>query len=367
MKYFFLFFLAPVFASGFDWEGHRGARGLMPENTIEAMREALRYPITTLELDVVISQDKKVVVSHEPWINDEFCLHPEGKNIQGKEFNLFKMDYDEILRFDCGSKKHPRFPEQKKISVGKPLLAGLLLEIEGQLKKENRSIFYNVEIKSTVADEQHRYQPKVPEFSDLVIATLREFLTDDRFIIQSFDPRVLIYVRQKYPQIKLSYLTEKKESPEMVKKTLGFYPQIFSPDYKLLGYEDIPLYHAQDMRVIPWTINNREDMKKLMGMGVDGIITDYPDLIHKVLEKECPDGSHLFEGECVVIPTHAAPSDKNPGWKCKPGYIQRRFHCDRIKVPAHALMLPDGKSWECKENYERYRSRCQKKTRISKD
>lgn len=363
MKFFFLFFIAPVFASGFDWEGHRGARGLMPENTIPAMREALRYPVTTLELDVVISKDNKVVVSHEPWIATEFCQHPEGKTFKEKELNIFKMDYSEILRFDCGSMKHPRFPDQKKMSVGKPLLAGLLLEVEAQLKKEKRTVMYNIEIKSTVEDEQKRFQPKVPEFSDLVIATIREHLPDDRFIIQSFDPRVLKYVRKKYPQIQLSYLTEKKESPDDVKKALGFYPQIFSPDYKLLSNEDIPLFHALNMRVIPWTINNREDMKKLMGMGVDGIITDYPDLIEKVVEKECPAGSNFFEGDCVIIPKNAEPSDKNPGWICKFGYIQRRFHCDRIKVPSHAILLPDGKSWECKEKYERYRGRCRKKNK----
>ncbi len=361
MKYFFLFLIAPAFASGFDWEGHRGARGLMPENTIEAMREALRYPVTTLEMDVVISKDKKVVVSHEPWIATEFCVHPEGKTFKEKEFNLYKMDYSEILRFDCGSKKHPRFPDQKKMSVGKPLLSTLLADIEAQLKKEKRSVMYNIEIKSLPEDEKKGFQPKVPEFTDLVVAEIRAYLPEDRFIIQSFDPRVLIYMKKQYPQIQLSYLTEKKESPEQVKKALGFTPAIFSPDYTLLSYDDIPLFHAQDMRVIPWTVNNREDMKKLMGMGVDGIITDYPDLIYKVIEKECPQGFNYFEGDCVKIPTHAEASDTNPGWNCKSGYIQRRFHCDRIKVPSHAILLPDGKSWACKENYERYRERCQKK------
>jgi glycerophosphoryl diester phosphodiesterase len=363
MKIFFLFLIAPVFASGFDWEGHRGARGLMPENTTPAMREALRYPVTTLELDVVVSKDKKIVVSHEPWFSTEFCQHPEGKVFKDKEFILYQMDYNEILRFDCGGVKHPRFPDQKKISVGKPLLAGLLREIEAQLKKEKRSVMYNVEIKSTPENELNRFQPKVPEFVDLVMTTIREFLPNDRFIIQSFDPRVLIYMKKKYPEIQLSYLSEKKESPDDVKRTLGFTPQIFSPDFNQLSSDDIPLFHAQGMRVIPWTVNNREDMKRLIGMGVDGIITDYPDLIEKVGEKECPVGSHLFEGECVITPKNALPSDKNPGWNCKSGYIQRRFHCDRIKVPSHAILSSDGKSWECKEKYERYRGRCRKKNK----
>lgn len=360
MNFLFVLLALPVMA-GFDWQGHRGSRGLMPENTIESMREALRYPVTTLELDVVISQDKKVVVSHEPWMNPVICKHPEGKDYKEREFNLFKMDYSEILRFDCGSLKHPRFPDQKKMSVGKPTLTALLLEIETQLKKENRSVLYNIEIKSLPEDEKAGFQPAVPEFSDLVVGEIRSILPEERFVLQSFDPRVLKYLRKTFPKIVLSHLTENKESPDKVKKILGFAPEIFSPDHTLLSYEDIPLFHAQGMRVIPWTVNNIEDMKRLIGMGVDGIITDYPNLIRQLEAKDCPKGTNNFEGDCVKIPKNADPSDKNPGWMCKSGYVQRRFHCDRIKVPSHAILLPDGKSWECKEKYVRYRNRCVKK------
>ncbi len=362
MNFFFLFLMLPVFSQSFDWEGHRGSRGLMPENTIEAMREALLYPVTTLEMDVVISKDKKVVVSHDHWMSPEFCLHPEGKTFKDEEIKIYKMNYSEILRFDCGSIPHPRFPEQKKMSVGKPLLRTLLTDIEETLKKEKRSILYNIEIKSDVEDEKKGLQPPVKLFSDLVITTIRGILPENRFVIQSFDPRVLKYVREKYPNITLSFLSEDvRRLPADVKNALGFFPQIFSPDQTFLTYEDIPLFHAEGMRVIPWTVNTKEDMKKLMAMGVDGIITDYPNLIPEVLAKVCPEKTHLFEGNCISIPTHALPSDKNPGWNCKDGYIQRRFHCDRIKVPAHAVLLPDGKSWECKENYRRYRERCEKK------
>ncbi len=361
MNYLFMLIALPVMAQNFDWQGHRGARGLMPENTIESMKEALRYPVTTLEFDVVISQDKKVVVSHEPWMNPVICRHPEGKDYKEREFNLYKMEYSEILRFDCGSLPHPRFPDQKKMNVGKPTLSALLLEIESQLKKENRTVLYNIEIKSDKDQEKNGFQPKVAEFCDIVVSEIKSILPEERFVLQSFDPRVLKYLRKNHPQIVLSHLTESKESPEQVKKILGFTPQIFSPDYKLLNYEDIPLFHAQGMRVIPWTVNNKEDMKGLMGMGVDGIITDYPNLIRALEAKECPPGSNNFEGDCVKVPKNALPSDKNPGWICKDGYVQRRFHCDRIKVPSHAVLSPDGKSWDCKEKYVRYRNRCVKK------
>ncbi len=361
MKYFFLSVLIPLSAFSFDWQGHRGARGLMPENTIEGMREGLRHPIKTLELDVVISKDRKVVVSHEPWMNPLICRHPEGKSFRDKEFNLYRMDYSEILRFDCGSVPVARFPDQKKISVGKPMLHALLTEIEEQLKAENRSISYNIEIKSDEEQEEKKFQPKVSDFSDLVLSEIRSVLSDERFIIQSFDPRVLRYIREKYPEVTLAYLSEKKETPDSLKKLLGFVPQIYSPDYNLLSYEDVPLFHAQGMKVIPWTVNKTEDMKKLIGMGVDGIITDYPNLISQVEMKECPAGSNLFEGDCVKIPAHALPSATNPGWVCKDGYVQRRFHCDRIKVPAHAVLSRDGKSWDCKKGYVKYRNRCRKK------
>lgn len=357
----FFFIITPAFAA-FDWEGHRGARGLVPENTIEAMHEALRFPVTTLELDVVISKDKKVVVSHEPWMNPEICKHPEGKEYKERETNLYKMDYAEIAAWDCGSKVHPRFPDQKKMSVGKPTLSALLLDVEVVLKKEKRPVLYNIEIKSDAADEKKGFQPKVEEFCDLVVAEVRSHLRDDRFILQSFDVRVLKYLHAKYPEISLSYLVEEKKVKAVdVKKILGFIPQVFSIDFNLLTYEDIPLYHDQGMRIVPWTVNTKEDMKRLIGMGVDGIITDYPNLISEVTEKECPPGTNLFEGECVKIPKHALASDKNPGWICKKGYVQKRFHCERIKVPAHAVLTEDGHGWNCKDGYEHYRGRCRKK------
>lgn len=360
MNILFLLMLVPAFAA-FDWQGHRGARGLIPENTIEGMKEALRWPVTTLELDVVISKDKKVVVSHEPWMNPVICRHPEGKSFREKEFNLYNMDYSEILRFDCGSLPHPRFPQQKKMSVGKPTLAALVLEIEAQLKKEKRTVLYNIEIKSNEEQEKGKFQPPVAGFSDLVVAEIRAHLPDSRFVIQSFDPRVLIHIHQKYPEITLSHLTEVAQSAEEVRKILGFIPPIFSPHHELLSRENIPAYHALNMRVIPWTINDKETMRRLIGMGVDGIITDYPNLIPEVDVKECPKGSNLFEGNCVKLPKNAVPSDKNPGWDCKFGFVQRRFRCDRVKVPAHAVLSPDGHNWVCKEKYERYRNRCRKK------
>ena len=144
-------------AFAFDWQGHRGARGLYPENTIGAMREALSYPlITTLEFDVVISKDGQVIVSHEPWMSEEICLDPKGEPVKDKAVNLYKLTAKEIAEYDCGSKPHPRFPHQKKVKTHKPLLKDLLSDIN----KTHPKIAFDIEIKSTVEDEKNGFQPE---------------------------------------------------------------------------------------------------------------------------------------------------------------------------------------------------------------
>jgi glycerophosphoryl diester phosphodiesterase len=109
---------------GFDLQGHRGCRGLMPENTIPAMLKAIDLGVTTLEMDVVITKDNKVVVSHEPWMEKEITTKPDGSfintTVESMEFNIYKMNYDEVVKYDVGMKPHPRFPNQQKMKVVKP-------------------------------------------------------------------------------------------------------------------------------------------------------------------------------------------------------------------------------------------------------
>lgn len=343
----------------FDWQGHRGARGLYPENTIGAMEEALKYPVTTLELDVVVSKDNKVIVGHEPWMNGDICLGPGGVRITGKEYNIFKMKFEEIVKFDCGSLPYSRFPDQKKIAVGKPTLEKLLEVTEDTLKKLNRTfVEYNIEIKSTLEDEKKGFQPDYKTFSDLVIKTIRQQLPSEKFTIQSFDWRVLKYIHEKYPDVRLVALEEGSVDPKKVLKELGFAPYVFSPWYKNLTKEDVQEFHQLNVKVIPWTVNDVEDMVKLRDMGVDGIITDYPNLISDVVSPKCRKGTNFFEGRCVAVPVHAVPSSSNPGWICKKGYIQKRSKCVKLSIPKNAHLSGDGKTWECDEGYKRYRSKC---------
>lgn len=357
-----LLLLLSTSAYAFDWQGHRGARGIYPENTIGAMREALKYPVTTLELDVVISQDQLVVVSHEPWMNSAICSHPQQKRFRDREFNLFKMSYQEIQRWDCGSKSYSHFPDQVKVVVGKPLLSTLIRETETLLKELKREgVSYNVEIKSSPEDEKKEFQPDYKLFSDLVLKTLLENLPKDRVSIQSFDWRVLKYLHTKDPELKLVALRGEKYKAQDILKELGFTPFIFSPHFKLLTKEDVEFFHQKGVKVIPWTVNDVAQMRKLKEIGVDGIITDYPNFIAEVDGPECGVGFKLFENKCVRLPKHSHASDTFPGWNCDAGFVQRRSECVKLKIPAHATLSEDGKSWICKEGYERYRSICRKK------
>ena len=363
----FLIFYSAISMAQFDWQGHRGARGLYPENTVNGMKEALKYPITTLEFDVVISRDLQVVVSHEPWMSEEICLDPSGNSLKDKQINLFKLTYEEIKKYDCGSKKHPRFEGQKKAAEHKPLLKDLIYSIEKELSSSGQKKNYNIEIKSTPEDEKAGFQPNYKEFSAIVVADLLKLLPPERFSIQSFDWRVLKYLHEQYPKISLVALTETKYEPKQVLRDLGFAPAVFSPEWKMLTKGQVNFFHKKNIKVIPWTVNSVPDMKKMIEMGVDGIITDYPNYILEFTALEgkpqldCGPKHNLFEGRCVRVPTHARPSQNNPGWVCKDGYIQKRNSCIKVKLPAHAVWNEDGHTWSCKEGYVRYRLKCKKK------
>lgn len=263
-------------SQAFDFQGHRGARGLFPENSIIAMKEAMKYPISTLEMDVVISKDNKVVVSHEPWMSEEICLNKEGKTVKDREFNLYKMNYDEIAKFDCGSKSHPRFQRQSKVKTYKPLLSEVLSEFKKSKLK------FSIEIKSTELDEKTGFQPEYKIFTDLVMKVIKSKINVNQVMIQSFDWRVLRYLHQAYPTYKTVALIEEKFKAGDVISKLGFTPTVFSPAYDMITPDVVKYFHQKKVLVIPWTVNELEHIKQLQQLGVDGIITDYPDLLLKL-------------------------------------------------------------------------------------
>lgn len=267
----------------FDTQGHRGCRGLMPENTFPAMRTALDLGVVTLEMDVVITKDKKVVVSHEPWMGHEITTKPDGSYVtpgEERALNIYQMNYEEVKRYDVGMKPHPRFPRQQKLGVFKPLLTDLLDSIQQYLVPSRRALpFFNIETKS-LPQGDGIYHPAPPEFVELLMTVIREKELEDRVIIQSFDFRTLQYLHQKYPRIKTAMLIEgyDKRGLEAQLSALGFIPAIYSPAHELVSAELVNECHARKIKLIPWTVNEKGRIVALRNMGVDGIISDYPDL-----------------------------------------------------------------------------------------
>jgi glycerophosphoryl diester phosphodiesterase len=264
-----------------DLQGHRGCRGLMPENTIPAMLEAIRLGVNTIELDVVVSKDGQVVVSHEPFMNPEISIPPMESKDQfenGTIFNIYKMTYDEISKWDVGLKKNERFPEQLKITARKPLLIELIDSVESHIvKNQLKPVYYNIETKSNPTTDGV-YHPAPKEFVEKLIKILKQTNILEKSIIQSFDKRTIQYLNANYPLVKTSFLIGDKTLNPLneILSELGFTPTIISPEYKLIDKELINQCHQKGIKVIGWTVNDRIKIKELYDMGIDGIITDYP-------------------------------------------------------------------------------------------
>ena len=275
--------LATMNLPAFDTEAHRGGRGLMPENTIPAMLNGLGLGVTTLEMDAVITKDKQVILSHEPFFNHEITTTPGGGFIEEKDekkYNVYSMSYAETQQYDVGLKPHPRFPRQQKIKTSKPLLGQVIDSAESFARNNRRPApFYNIETK-TQALTDNLFHPAPEEFVSLLMKVIREKRISDRVIIQSFDPRTLQIVHRDYPNIKTALLVEDfdKRSPGEQLKQLGFTPTIYSPAYTLINDALLKECHQKNMKVITWTVNTKSEILHLKQLGVDGIISDYPDL-----------------------------------------------------------------------------------------
>ncbi|HNP19594.1 MAG TPA: glycerophosphodiester phosphodiesterase family protein [Fulvivirga sp.] len=275
----FLAMVNDTYSQQIDIQGHRGARGMMPENSIPAFIYAMDQGVTTLEMDVVITKDHKVVVSHDPYLMHDICYNAKGEEItkkEEKEYNIYQMTYDEVTKCDCGSKGNPRFKEQMKIKTSKPLLSDVIKAAEKHAKGVTLfEVGYNIEIKSLPEDD-NIFQPTVDVFSDLVYNLIDQYLPWERVTIQSFDFRVLRYWHEKYPDVKLAVLIENPKSIKTNLKELGFTPAIYSSYHKLLNAGKVAELRQLGIKVIPWTVNELSDMKKLISWKVDGLITDYP-------------------------------------------------------------------------------------------
>ncbi len=274
-------------SSDFDIQGHRGCRGYYPENTGKGFLKAMEMGITTLEMDVVISADNQVLLSHEPFMNHEICLTPEGKEItelQERSFNIYQMNYAEIVKFDCGSKIHPRFEQQEKVKEVKPLLRDVIQLIE-KSKPDGKKIYYNIETKTQKLTDAI-FHPKPELFVELLMQEIKNAGIEKQVIIQSFDVRTLQVLHKKYPKIKTALLIENTLTFNENIALLGFQPTIYSPAFKLADMDLLIACKKDGIKLIPWTVNEYADIEKMILCGVDGIISDYPDRVLKVIEKQ---------------------------------------------------------------------------------
>lgn len=269
---------------GFDWQGHRGCRGLMPENSLPAFLHALTFPeVTTLELDLAVSKDKQLIVSHEPWFNPAICRQPNGDSIarrDAEKFLIYQMTAADIRAFDCGSWGNPRFPQQQKMKAYKPTLR----EVVEAVQAKSPNIRWNIEIKSQPEWDGLRHPP-VDEFARLVIAELTTLGIRKNATVQSFDVRALQSMHRQAPDIQLAFLIENIRGFDFNMERLGFVPAIYSPYYQLISKKLVRKCHHRDMTLVPWTVNDTAAMRGLIRLGVDGIITDYPNLIGPSLRR----------------------------------------------------------------------------------
>ncbi len=266
----------------FDVQGHRGARGLMPENTIPGFLYAIDLGVNTIEMDVVVNADSQIVVSHEPWFHDQISLTPDGDPLgpdMARDINIFEMTMEEIREYDVGLAGHPEFPQQQTMAVTKPTLIDAIEAMEEHVVEQGLDpVRYSIEIKSR-EEWYDTYQPQPDEFAQLVYNELSDLGVLDRTIIQSFDVAALQAMRELDEDVPLAYLVAEEVDLEEKVEELGFTPEIFSPYFGLVDEDLMASADEHGMQVIPWTVNEVEDMQRLIDLGVHGLITDYPNRI----------------------------------------------------------------------------------------
>ncbi|WP_316796302.1 glycerophosphodiester phosphodiesterase family protein [Pedobacter agri] len=267
----------------FSAEAHRGGRGLYPENTIMAMLKTMKIDgITTLEMDTHITKDGNVVVTHDDYLSPAFMLTPDGKEIpkgDAKKYVIFGMNYDELRKFDLGTKPHELFPQQQKSKEYIPLLADLIDSVQLDIKKNKRKqFFYNIETKCN-PNEDGITNPVPETFVKLLMDVIEKKKITPYVVIQSFDKRTIQIINKKYPEVKTSFLVANKKSYEENIADLGYKPFILSPVWQMVTEEMVTKAHNDGVKIIPWTANTAEDIKKLKALKVDGIISDYPDVL----------------------------------------------------------------------------------------
>lgn len=271
-----------------DLQAHRGGAGLMPENTVSSMKNALDLHVNTLEMDLQLSADGKVVVSHDNYFHPRYAMRPDSSLVlkeDPREF-LYTMPYDSIAKYEVGLRPVENWPEQQKVSERKPLASELLDFTENYARKNNLSRpRYNIEIKSRTGKGEGKLWPDYKTFCDVCIPLLLSKNLGDRLVVQSFDVRALEYIHEKWPEVELSYLTDQEPEIVDILGTLSFKPRWWSPHYSVVSQTNVAYCHALGIKVVPWTVDDPKEIERMVRCGVDAIISNYPDRLITIVRK----------------------------------------------------------------------------------
>jgi glycerophosphoryl diester phosphodiesterase len=259
-------------------QGHRGCRGYLPENTLPAFQRALEIGVDTLELDCGVTKDGVVVVHHDRRLNPDVARGPDGEWVRAPGATIHSLTYEELQRYDVGrirpgSEYAQRFPQQQPVDGTRiPRLADLFAMAGTKVR-------YNIETKLLPTHRDETVGPD--EFARLLIAEIRQ--ANARATIQSFDWRTLKIAEKTAPEIQTVYLTESKDAePQNVASAGG---RIWSPSLKDVTQRKLSIAKSLGLRIVAWTVNEPADIATAIDIGLDGIISDYPDRVIAELKR----------------------------------------------------------------------------------
>ena len=243
--------------------GHRGARARMPENTLPAFEYAIEVGVDVLELDLAVTKDNVLVVSHDPILHAPVCTGPVESAV------IHELTLKQVKEWDCGAVQNPGFKQQKTIPGTRMPTLDEVFALAPKGKFE-----FNIETKIFI--DHPLYSPPPVEFARLVVDAVKRHKLEKRVMIQSFDFRTLVEARKLAPEIRLSALYEQGSKDFVTLSKEGAKAEIVSPQYRLVTTDKVIAAHAKGLQVVPWTANKPEDWDKLIRAGVDGIISDDP-------------------------------------------------------------------------------------------
>lgn len=257
-------------------QGHRGARWVRPENTIPAFQYALENGVPVIEMDMHVTKDNVIVITHDPYLNPNLCVDGNGQRIPD-HLLVRSLTLAELQKYDCGSKVNPNFPEQITFArTSIPTLDSVFEMVAKSARPNSRTVQFNIETKSDPAHPS--YTPPPEEFVKLFLRSVIKFRMLERVTLQSFDYRTLKVARELEPSLKLSLLVEDKpkEPGALVKLAKEYAVNTVSPNFRWLTIGDVDELHKLNLKVVPWTVNQPADWQRMLTIGVDGMITDHP-------------------------------------------------------------------------------------------